>query len=439
MIGLVAWVAVVVWVGSTLVRRLGLAPRPRLAQLALGWGVGSFAFGGALVILGACGVPLGPGLLSCLGLFCVGGGFTLRLQEPGSLDWGWPKAKAPLDRLALAAMATVALLIIATSLQIPLLSVDARTLWSYHARLIHETGAYPAAELRNPAFLIPHPQYPPLVPMLEAAAAWAAGSASDAVLRAVPTLFYAATALLLLVELPRKERRFGLLLAAAWVLMPTLVLFEEGGADSGLADVALSFYVLASAVAMDGGAPLLAGLLAGAGALTKNEGLVLGTLLCLSGLGVRGGWRSKAALPLGFLAVVVPWLLLRASIPAGMDERYLSRLSVATLSSLALRAGPTLVEMARSALAFPQRSGLFWWLLAFWWLRSPRKREHFLQGRLWMLPVYFGSVLVAYLVSPWPGPTQVQLSFPRILLHVAPLALWGLVASRADAPGRALD
>jgi len=42
------------------------------------------------------------------------------------------------------------------------------------------------------------------------------------------------------------------------------------------------------------------------------------------------------------------------------------------------------------------------------------------------------AILVAlYIVSPWSGVTQVQLSFERLLLQVAPLALLGLTPRSA--------
>lgn len=424
MIGLLLFVASATALGAALLSRAGWRAPGRLAFFALAWGLGVAALAGMLVVLAVAGVTIGR--LVVIGL-CVAGVALGAVfgRAPGSP--GWPPVRTPLERCGLAAAVVVAILIAICIATMPPTSVDGRTLWSFHARLIYDTGSYPAPELKNPHFLIPHPQYPPLLPMAEAAAAWAAGGPDDRVLRTLPTLFYVAVALLLLAELPRRDPRWGVLLALTWTLMPTLVLFEEGGADSGVADTPLAFYLLASVVAADAGAPLLAGGFLAAGALTKNEGIVLGALLLAAAF-----WRDRrqrralAAIAVVFVSVLIAWLALRAGIPPGLDENYGSRLSLTALERGLPRAGAVALEMLRIAFAFPQRSGLFWWMAVALWLGSTRRREALVRGRLWILPAFVGILFVIYVVSPWQGLVQVQFSFSRILLQLAPLALWGL-------------
>jgi hypothetical protein len=423
-IGLLLLVGSAAALGTALLRRAGWRKPVRVSFFALAWGLGLAVLSGILVALAASGFPIGRfavvGL--CVASLALGVVFG---RAPRPL--GLPPVKTPLERHGLLAAAVVAILIAISVATMPPTSVDARTLWSFHARVINDTGSYPAPELRDAHFPIPHPQYPPLLPMAEAAAAWAAGGPDDRVLRTVPTLFYLAVAVLLLAELPRRDPRWGVPLALTWILMPTLVLFEEGGADSGVADTPLAFYLLASVVAADSGAPVLAGGFLAAGVLTKNEGIVLGALLLAAAFWRdRNQRRALAAMAVVFVSVLIAWLALRAGIPPGLDENYTSRLSLAALERGLPRAGALAFEMLRIAFAFPQRSGLFWWMVVALWLGSPRRWEALVRGRLWILPAFVGILFVIYLVSPWQGLAQVQFSFSRILLQLAPLALWGL-------------
>ncbi len=337
---------------------------------------------------------------------------------------------SPLERVGLRAAGLVLACMAATIARVPNASVDGRTLWGFHARLIHDTGRYPAPDLFDPGFRIPHAQYPPLLPLLQAASLRLLPG--EPTLRVVPWLFFLGVAALLWRELPRRDQRRGRLLALCYVLLPTLVLSEEGGADAGVADTAFAAFILGAALLLDSGRPALAGLLALAAALTKNEGLVLGPLLLASSYWRCGSRRrewSPALLGLAvFTAGILPWLWLRQSIPSGFDELYASRLNLEQFSRGLYRGPGIVAEMLRIGFLHPQRSGHFWWMVVLLALCAPRRRELLTQGRLLVVPAYFALVFVLYLVSPWSGVTQVQLSFERLLVEVAPLALLALAS-----------
>src|SRR5262245_21354948 len=444
MIAVALLVAAVAVLGLRLAR-LALGPaEPRLVVAATGAVLGAAAVGATAVLLALAGAPVGRPLVWALTLAAGAAAWMVRSTRRATDEWGAPRPRSPADRWALAVLGVFALLLVATVATTPLVSVDARTLWVAQARLIADTGRYPASELRDSAFVIAHTSYPPLLPMWEALVGVAAGSSDERLLRAVPTAFYAVVAVLLLVELPRREPRWGILLAAAWALVPTLVVFEQGGADAGLADVALSSFVLASALLFErgeaaGGArspvpAVLAGLLAGAAALTKNEGLVLGSLLCFSApFTGPGRWRRAGLAALTFVLVTGPWLAVRAGLQPILDEGYVGHLWWARLLAGAPRAGHVAAEMFVQAFLLPHRSGLFWWLVIGWFLASPRKGEALATGRLAVALVYLLVVYLLYVVTPWEGVVQVQLSFSRVLLQVAPLALWA-VAGKARRP-----
>jgi hypothetical protein len=435
-IGLLVVSAAAVALGAGLVSRAGAAGT-RLALLALAFPAGIASLAIAALGLCALGVQLSRGLVLALCSAALVAGAWLGRRGPG--DWGWPRARSPLERYAVATTLAAAALVFTASLTVPLVSVDARILWTYHARLIADAGGYPAPELRDARFLIAHAAYPPLLPMAEALTAVVAGAAADErALRSVPTLFAFALVALLFAELPRRDARLGLLLAASFALMPTLISFEEGGADAGVADATLACFVLASVVALDAGSPLLAGLLAGAAALTKNEGALLGLLVCVSGwLPRRRPRRASATASGAFAALVAAGALLRTGLAASVDEHYLGRLGRGAFTAGLQRGPELLLEMLKTTLLLPHRGGLLPLLVLLFWAASERRRMILLEGRLWILPAFFASVWALYVISPWPGVVQVQLSFPRLLLQVTPLALYALTQPARDvAPSR---
>jgi hypothetical protein len=278
---------------GTRLARLALGPaEPRLVVAGTGAVVGAASLGVTAALLALAGAPVGRPLVWALSLAAGAAAWLIRTGPRATRAWGGPRPRSVADGWALAVLGAFGALLVATLATTPLVSVDARTLWGPLARLVLDTGRYPTPELRDPAFVIAHASYPPLLPMTQALVGFAAGSSDERLLRAVPAAFYAVVAVLLLAELPRREPRWGILLAAAWALLPTLVVFEEGGADAGLADVPLSAFVLTSALLFERAeaagpassrvVAVLAGLLAGAAALTKNEGIVLGGILCVS-------------------------------------------------------------------------------------------------------------------------------------------------------------
>lgn len=435
MSGLALLVLACVGLGGLVVGR-GAWPTTRMSRLAAAFLVGGVGVAALLVAAALVGVPLR-----------ASAGVAFALGAPLGLHWLWrlrarPREDAPrwtpIERAGLVVWLILVAAMLRNVAAVPMASVDGRTLWWLHARLIHDASTYPSPEHRDPGFPLPHPQYPPLLPVLEATAA-AFGAPAESLMRTVPFLFYLALGGLLIGELPRRDPRAGRGLALAVLLLPTLVFSEEGGADAGVADTTVATYVVAAALALEAGAAPLAGLLAAGGALTKNEGLVLGLLLCVSAWLRRGEARRslRPALTLAavFAAIVIPWLLVRATLPAGFDERYLARLTPEALVAGVPRAPMVLWEMLRIALLHPQRSGLFWWAMAALWLLGRSVGPERGGGRRLVLPAYLAIVLVLYIVSPWEGVTQVQLSFERVLIQLAPLFALAL-AARGPAPER---
>lgn len=428
MSGLLLLVAACLGVGGQFLRRSAW-PVPRTARVAAAFLLGGLGVAVLLLAASQVGVPMRHASVLLLGLGApLGLHWLWRLRErPREAVPGWTL----IERIGLLVWLLMVAAMVRNVATVPMASVDGRTLWWLHARVIHAASSYPSPEHRDLGFPLPHPQYPPLLPTLEATAA-AFGPPSEPVMRAVPLLFYLALGALLLAELPRRDSRTGRGLALAVLLMPTLLFSEEGGADAGVADTMLASYVAGSALALEAGAVPLAGLLAAGAVLSKNEGIVLGLLLAVSAW-IQGGAsrrRLRPALTMFAVcaAVVVPWLLVRATLPPGFDERYLTRLTPDALATGAPRAPMVLAEMLRIALLHPQRSGLFWWGMAGLWALRQRARCGPISDRRLVPPAYLAVVFLIYVASPWKGVLQVLLSFERVLIHLAPLAVLVLTA-----------
>jgi hypothetical protein len=65
-----------------------------------------------------------------------------------------------------------------------------------------------------------------------------------------------------------------------------------------------------------------------------------------------------------------------------------------------------------------------------------RTRERSVNARWLVVPAYLDIVFVLYLVSPWQGVLQVQLSFERVLLHLVPLAVVALTTAARAGPSK---
>jgi hypothetical protein len=195
-----------------------------------------------------------------------------------------------------------------------LYAFDAWSFWVPKAKAIYVQGELDGDVLVQ----IAHPSYPPLVPLLDAAAFHAMGGA-DVVTLHLQYWFYALGFVAAIV---------GLLVGRvpAWILWPFVVLSLAAPrvAESLLvpqADFLLQFFVLAAVVAAvpwlqeEARWPLpVVVLLLGAAVLTKREGLLLSAIVFVAlavatGDRVRKAWPQLAGAGLAVAAIAVPWRL----------------------------------------------------------------------------------------------------------------------------------
>lgn len=244
-------------------------------------------------------------------------------QAPGNLPFRRPARRGSPFATPVALVFPIALAAFLISFLIAFLKEphgrwDAWLIWNMHARFLFRGG-----ELWREAFASgldwSHWDYPLLLP-LSIARGWAYAGGEGVLSPAAMGFAFTCLILGLLcgsLALLR-GRTPGFL--AAMVLMGTPFFITMGA--SQFADIPFAFFVLAAFVMLFGagrspgnaaGPLVLAGLAAGLGAWTKNEGLLFALIVTLSTAGLAwhsGGWREALRRTGWFLAGALPVLLL---------------------------------------------------------------------------------------------------------------------------------
>ena len=313
--------------------------------------------------------------------------------------------------------------------------IDAFAIWNLRARFLHRGGDDWHTAF-NPLLPWSHPDYPLLLPTNVARCWTYAGSETTAVPRTISMLFAGGTVGLLVsgvawLRTPSQGCLAGI------VLLATPYFVELTTAQ--FADVPLSFYFLASVLLfemydrLDGKVfrlPLLAGLLAGMAAWTKNEGqLFLVATLAARGVTALGGgesWRVRLRELLAFTVGLAPFLcclaffklsivpgndLVEGQSWSGMAQRFgtLERYRV-----VGKEVGEGLLRLGRSAGAVLPLYAL---LLGF----APKARRQSLHAAVVLVVMLVGYTLI-YLITPHDVTWHVRFSVDRLLMQLWPTA-----------------
>ena len=335
--------------------------------------------------------------------------------------------------------------------------------WMPQSRLMRaERTATPAA-FRDPWVWVSHPQYPPLVSLVQVTGLEVVSAPVDERAgRAAFPLFFAAFLALLhrTVRLLTRSVRAAAVTAALAAMTPFLAFSDHGGARGSYADVPLAAFLGgALAVLLCGGlrsgAGLAGGLLLAGAVLTKNEGIPLASgvsvlllLVALAGLRKRprAVLRARAfrvlrtaagaaALLGASIALLHAW---RAEIPNRYDENY-GALLAGTRIEVAEVAGKlaTVTPALAAGLVDVKKWGLLWPLLAALALLRPgglRRRAAVAAGGFLLGPVAIALAAYAVHVNP---VYLADVTWDRFLVQGAfgTFLLLGLVAAgRAEAP-----
>lgn len=319
---------------------------------------------------------------------------------------------------------------------------DALTIWNLRARFLFRGGDHWRDAFSESLGEFSQPDYPLLVPGAIARAWEFIGSDSALVPVAVAMLFTFATVGLLMSSLSiLRDRGQGLL--AGIVLLGTVALVWQGSTQ--YADVPLAFFMLATCVAIalshrapDGGLRflLLAGVMVGLAAWTKNEGLLF-TVALFAGhftvvsrcRGLRAAVRRSGVILVGAapMLVLIVWFKTGIAPTNDMLESFDPRAVAAHFADLG-RWGSVLASFGGRLMR------LGGWLvslplaLALYLLAVGLRVEEKDRLGIGVLSLVMALVLVSYvlvlLATPYNLDWHLETSVHRLILHIWPSLLF---------------
>jgi hypothetical protein len=302
-------------------------------------------------------------------------------------------------------------------------------------------GVLPTAYFLDASRAWSHPTYPLLLPLSESWLYLWLGRADQQWVKVLFPMFFAA----LLAMLYAASRRIGSRGPVSLVLLMCVSLVWRGGGSVGsaYADIPLAAYYLAAIVylldygrTMHARALLLSGVLMACACWLKREGALLWVFVALLGgfepakrllreVG-RGAWRRVGVETLGLAGLLAPgllvmllWRLFLQRMNLGYDHDFLP-ISLAALKANAPFMPPVLQFLAGEMLH--SRQGLLFWPAAI-----GAAVYSIVTRRQVLLPAaVLGPVLAyagVYWLSAWADRVlHAESSYPRLLLHIAPVA-----------------
>jgi Dolichyl-phosphate-mannose-protein mannosyltransferase len=350
--------------------------------------------------------------------------------------------------------AFVSLAVLGEAATNPMADWDGRMIWGAHARYIAAARSVDPDVFRESRWIVVHPQYPALLPVLQAASMELLDTEDE---RASRTLYAAFLPALLVIVYDAVRRSGGRRVAAAFAIVtattPMFALDNHGGAAGSYADLPLACFAGTGFLFLLGArrsasAGLVAGLFLAAAVLTKNEGtpmavIALATAALRPFCSGRSGrtptpWRLYGR-PLATAAIVTMAAILfvqhwKLGIPNRIDEAYVSSFRLeALIHGMTERAGLLIPFMAQQ-MADRATWGYFWAAVPILLLAGfPALRR----GVVLLLAVFVVSNLcvyaAAYCVTPYDLTRIVGATWNRFLVQVALplLALLGACAGVA--------
>lgn len=427
--------------GATMIV-LRKAPRIPVAQLlSISWLLGSAVISLSLWLLGLLihGTPLQVLVtVMAIGLTLVGIRLARKttIELPQSLGW--------ID-YGLGALLGVASALILVLTFKHTLGWDGLLIWELKARYAYlNGGALPTAYFSDASRVFSHPEYPLYLPMIEMWIYQWIGEPDQYWVKLIFPVYYAFGTIFLAQAAGTLSgnRRIGLLAANLFLLIPFLTR-AAGGIVLGYADVPLSimycaaFYFLWNFARTNSNDALSLFLIFSALLpWVKKEGAILWFALMLSGLPfiLRRRGSVVAVLSLGSGSMIAIWQFYLHSMQAGPAQDFVP-ISVSHAVSHLSRLGPILQVLVEEATTL-SRWNLLWFMTIFAFCSFAilnRTRRALILVVCSVLPI--ALYCATYLFSSWPDYLDhVRSSLPRLLLHVAPLAILSIALALTRPP-----
>ncbi len=357
-------------------------------------------------------VLLAPVALGCVALW--------RRRRPPAGGWLGPAA----------ALVAIPLLLVGgplflESIAVPLSDGDGRVTWSAQARHMRFEASVTPPTIREAGWFVHHPEYPPLMPVVQVALLEALDLGEDD--RAIRPLYAAFFVVLVIVAADVGStlggRTWGALAAGLLALLPA-VSGEAGGGAGAYSDLPLAvFWGGAFLLLLDGrrsrGDTLLAALLLAAAVAAKNEGLLY-ALIVLGACSLDR--RSRRGMASIVFAVTLAGLLVAAR-KHGIENRLDSDFEGRVLAGLTIRE-----VLSRLSLAVPEALGVLstapWRGAAVFFGVASMAGATFFRRRP-AQQMATGAVLavavplVGYAFSPYPPVWLARTTADRFLVHLA--------------------
>jgi MYXO-CTERM domain-containing protein len=399
-----------------------------LVRYGLGGLVGVTGMGFGVLLTGLAQVPQAPLLGAALGLALVAAaGPRVRTRVVAPEDAGG----AP--RWVIVVVAGVGVVLVLLAFARPVAGYDGWAIWSLKAKDVAVTGSFDGPVFTDLAYVHTHPDYPPLLPAVQAVTYRLSGDTTVSWPLQVQLAWWWGAGALGLAGLVRRRGTVPLLLVVSWLLAPHLV----RQAISGYADVPMALLLVAGAsllCAEDTPRAAWPGVLLLCGAaLTKNEGLAL-ALAVVVAVGVLHAARRRRALVAGaaVLAAYVPWGVFVAV--RGLPNDVVAGLATEPpgTAEMAARLPVAALAIVRELVWVP-RWGLLTIVCAAVLVLAGRGTRWRERGLLLAALAGLGLFLVTYVVTPRDFDFHVGGSVDRVV--TAPLGLVALAAAAAGSPG----
>ena len=427
-------------------------PSPLLrASLGLGWGlgVGSCFFFAWRARGGEAGRGFVGAEVAAFAILAAVGGLAGRASgdrgEAVGRDRGLPRFVSAVLVVALvAAMAAWVAEFVLISIKRPHGSWDAMWIWNLRARFL-DLGEMSRAEAFHPALIASHLDYPLLVPGTVARCwAYAGGEPTLGPILVALAFSLALIGLLLSALTALRGRIQGLLGCLALLATPTLI--EVG--SSQYADVPLAYFFLATVVALVMGDraatprgsttwAVVAGMMAGFAAWTKNEGLLfLGSVVAsrLALVVPSRGWKAAGREAIAFATGLAPIFAVVVAFKVHLAPPNDFLAAQSPVEIIAKFTDPSRYALVGKAVAGQLggfASGAVAWLVVYRLLLggAPRRPG---TGTVWLvLALMIVGYLLVYLSSPLFLPWHLQWSLDRLILHLWPLGVFAVFLSSA--------
>ncbi|HZS08961.1 MAG TPA: hypothetical protein VFD58_29260 [Blastocatellia bacterium] len=414
------------------------------------WGL-AWLYGAAVVALAsfvAGALVAGAALRLTLTAIC------LALGAAGTVRWRrhrteiiWPRPRGVGDWLLVVVLLVQAGFVAWISLR-TILYWDALFNWEMKARLAYfNGGVIPLSYLSGAWLNIGHPEYPLLLPLAESWFYGWIGAPHQGLIKLVSVPFYLAALSLLASGGARiAGRRWSGWLPPLLLFFVPFILFNPGSATSGFADFPLAAYYLGAALALaeyletgsDGARRILVSLSAILPWL-KQEGAIL--WLCLVALAAIEALRRKRVRDVWLMVlpgagVIIGWQIFVRIIKAPVGQDFMPFTPATLLANIGRT--PAIIRELLAELTEWRRWGVLWpgLVLALPLLKAVRRRQVMTLLLATVLPVAAYQVIYFFFrTADKSVEDHIRGSLPRLLTHVAPLAVLLVALAISSPPG----